>query len=292
MKNLEEPYNKAKYGFLYQGYHSSRFYWEFVIMLRKLLIISVTMLLRMSTVSLQLIFVLIILTGALVLNLYYKPFELYELNRTENFSIILSIICFSSGLIIEAEASMIFHIILFIVLIISNFLFFCYFAKRVYQAIGHYLWNNFPHLARNICPNAQRPKIKIREILQKEERRNKKKQLNIEPQSGFVDSNKEVIVQLWNMRHFADFYNEVLAARFSGDNIEETERREQELVDNENNLHGLDALQTVNESRPFFKRIFSRKKKMQTVQQKIMNIRKQTLVENMGRMSSVDFNDT
>lgn len=288
---LEEPSTKAKYGFLYQGYQSDRFYWEFIIMLRKILIISVTLLLRISTVSLQLIFVLIILTGALVLNLYYKPFELYELNRTENFSIILSIICFSSGLIIESEASLSLHILLFIVLVLSNFLFFCYFAKRVYQAIGHYLWSNFPNIARVICSNAQRPKIKINEILQKEERRNRKKKLTFEPLSGFVDNNKEVIIQLWNMRHFADFYNEVLAARFSGDsNIEEIERREQELVESENNQHGIDVLQTINESRPFFKRIFSRKKKMQTVQQKILNIRRQTLVENTSRRFSSDNN--
>ena len=243
---------------------------------------------RYSTVSLQLIFVLILLLAALALNQYYKPFELSELNRTENYSIILSIICLTSGLMIESGASRPLHIFLFVVLVVSNLLFFFYFGKRVYQAIGHYLWSTCPHIARNICPNAQRPKIKIREILQKEERKNRNKKIEFEPQSGFVDGNKEVIIQLWNMRHFADFYNEVLAARFSGGDIEEVEKKEQELVDNENNQAALDMAATISESRPFFRRIFTRKKKNQTVQQKIMNIRRQTLIGCPKRRVSSD----
>lgn len=286
--SLDDPSTKAKYGFLYHGYQSDRFYWEFVIMLRKLLIISVAILMRYSTVSLQLIFVLILLLAALALNQYYKPFELSELNRTENYSIILSIICLTSGLMIESGASRPLHIFLFIVLVVSNLLFFFYFGKRVYQAIGHYLWSTCPHIARNICPNAQRPKIKIREILQKEERKNRNKKIEFEPQSGFVDGNKEVIIQLWNMRHFADFYNEVLAARFSSGDIEEVEKKEQEMVDNENNQAALDLAATISESRPFFRRIFTRKKKNQTVQQKIMNIRRQTLIGCPKRRVSSD----
>ena len=108
-------------------------------MSRKWLTISVALLFGASTVSLQLIFVLIILIGALVLNLKYKPFELEELNNTENYSIGLSIICLTSGVIVESGASYHLQIILFTILVVSNFLFFCYFAKRVYRALGLYL---------------------------------------------------------------------------------------------------------------------------------------------------------
>jgi hypothetical protein len=283
---LDDPSTKAKYGFLYHGYHGERFYWEFIIMLRKLLIISVAVVMRNSTVSLQLIFVLIVLLAALALNQFYKPFELHELNRTENYSIILSIICLTSGLMIEAGASKALHIFLFIVLVVSNLLFFCYFAKRVYQAVGHYLWSTCPNIARNICPNAQRPKIKIREILQKEERKNRNKKIPFEPQSGFVENNKEVVIQMLNMRHFADFYNEVLAARFSGESIKDVEERE--MIESENNQAALYNAMTISESRPFFRRIFTRKRKNETVQQKILNIRKQSLVDHTNRRVSSD----
>lgn len=279
-KELDVPEIKAKYGFLYHGYHSNRYYWEFVIMLRKILIINISLLLRYSTVSLQIIFVLLILIGALVLNLHYKPFELNELNKTENFSIGLSITCLASGLMIEFQDSYGWHIVLFIVLIISNFLFFCYFAKRLYQAIGHYLWNTCPHIARILCPKVSRPRIKIREIIQKESRRKNKDNIEFEPQPGIADSNREVIIQLCNMRSYVDLYNEILAARFSSENIDEIERRENILISQETNLIN-EAFDTVPqlEPRPFYKRLFSRKNNKQTVKDKIDMIRKSTHFE-------------
>ena len=136
---LEKSEVMAKYGFLYHGFHLDRYYWEFVIMSRKILIISVALLLRSSSVSLQLIFVILILVASLALNMIYKPFELEELNRTENLSIGLSLSCLCSGLMVEAGANYTWNIVFFVVLVVSNFLFFVYFAKRVYQAVGHYL---------------------------------------------------------------------------------------------------------------------------------------------------------
>jgi predicted outer membrane repeat protein len=273
-KDLELPITKAKYGFLYHGYHLNRYYWEFVIMFRKLLIICVALLLRTSTVSLQLIFVILVLVTALVLNLVYKPFELEELNVTESYSIGLSIVCLISGLMVESEASYPWHIILFSVLVVCNFLFFCYFAKRVYQAIGHYLWSSCPNIARTLCPKVPRPKIKIKEMIQKETRKSAKYSM-IEPHSGFVDSNKEVIVQICNMRNYIDFYNEVLAARFSSETIESIEGRENDMVACASSCFEEHFdVPVIEESRPFYKRIFKRKKKLETVKEKIEVIRR------------------
>ncbi|OMJ88200.1 hypothetical protein SteCoe_9934 [Stentor coeruleus] len=279
-KELETTEIKAKYGFLYHGYHSNRYYWEFVIMFRKILIISVALFLKYCTVPLQLIFILFILIGALVLNLYYKPFELNELNRTENFSIGLSIICFTSGLMIEFQDSYVWHAILFTILIIFNFLFFCYFAKRVYQAIGHYLWNACPHIARALCPKIPRPRIKIREIIQKESRKKNNGNTEYELQPSFADSNREVVIQLCNMRSYVDLYNEILAARFSSENIDEIERRENIIASQETNLinEAFDITPQL-EPRPFYKRLFSRKKNKQAIKDKIDFIRKNTHLE-------------
>ena len=278
---LELTGTKAKYGFLYHGYHGNRYYWEFVIMGRKLLIISVALLLRSSTVSMQLIFVLLILVCALVLNQHYKPFELEELNKTENYSIGLSITCFTSGLMVEAESAYAWHIILFTILVIGNTLFFFYFAKRVYQAIGHYLWSTCPHVARTLCPKAPRPPIKIKEILTKEKRKHSGKNKNYEVVSGFVDNNREVVLQLCNMRNYVDFYNEVLAARFNPENLQEMERRENELAAREtfSRNEGTDNTVPAVESRPFLQRLFRRGVRRETVQDKINNIRKRTLIE-------------
>lgn len=286
-KELELTGTKAKYGFLYHGYHNNRYYWEFVIMSRKLLIISVTLLLRSSTVALQLIFILLILISALVLNLKYKPFELDELNKTENYSIGLSLACFTSGLMIESEAAYAWHIILFIILVISNFLFFCHFAKRVYHAIGHYLWSTCPHVARTLCPRAPRPPIKIREILTKEDRKNSRKDSSYSPVSGFIGNNREIVIQLCNMRNHVDFYNEVLAARFSSENIAEIERIENELAVRDTFLPS-ETGQVVNESRPFFQRIFRKGNKRETVRDKINNIRRRTIIEAARPMDSED----
>ena len=278
---LEKPETKAKYGFLYHGYSNNRYYWEFVIMSRKIIIISVALVLRSSTASLQLIFVILILIGALSLNIIYSPFEVQELNKTESFSIGLSITCLTSGLMVEAGANYEWNVIFFVILIITNFLFFVYFLKRVYLAVGHYLWSSCPHVARTLCPRVQRPKIKIDEILRKEERRNSKKESSIAPRSGFVYDDTGVIIQLCHMRNFADFYSEVLAARFTledgeiGIPIENEFIRHDPMTPNPE----VDAHHEVKESRPFYMKMFPKKAKRETVFDKIRKIRRMTIIE-------------
>ena len=182
---------------------------------------------------------------------------------------------------VEAESAYAWHIILFTILVIGNTLFFFYFAKRVYQAIGHYLWSTCPHVARTLCPKAPRPPIKIKEILTKEKRKHSGKNKNYEVVSGFVDNNREVVLQLCNMRNYVDFYNEVLAARFNPENLQEMERRENELAAREtfSRNEGTDNTVPAVESRPFLQRLFRRGVRRETVQDKINNIRKRTLIE-------------
>lgn len=280
-KELELAGVKSKYGFLYHGYHSNRYYWEFVVMGRKLLIISVALFLRSSTVSMQLIFVILILIFALVLNHHYKPFELEELNNTENYSICLSITCFTSGLMVEAESAYSWHIVLFVVLVIANTLFFLNLAKRVYHALGHYLWTTWPILARTFWPRATRPAFKIKDILAKEKRRKSRMIKNDGEVSELAGNNREVVIQLCNMRNFVDFYDEVLVAKDNRGSRWDLAKKESERADREapSSNEDVDNAVNVEESRPFFQRLFRKTVRRETVLEKIKNIKKKVVNE-------------
>ena len=82
------------------------------------------------------------------------------------------------------------------------------------------------------------------------------------------------------MRNYSDFYNEVLAARFSGD-IEIIEKRENILASKDSLVPNQFSINSVaiEESRTFFKRLFSKRKKRETVLDKIRSIKKKTIIE-------------
>ena len=130
-----------------------------------------------------------------------------------------------------------------------------------------------------MCPRTPKPKVKIREIILKEARKNYKNEKGTNAQSGFVDNNREIVIQLCNMRNYVDFYNEVLANRFSTDNFEKIEETEQALIYEK--LNEEEQLMTVRsvvkDSRPFYKRLFKKSNIQRTYNDGIILTRRMTI---------------
>ena len=91
--NLESIDFRKKYSFLYVGYKQERCYWEFFIIVRKLLLICVIVFAGFRLVDLQMYLSVILVTLSYLAQKQNQPFSNESLNNLENVSLI------SAGLI-------------------------------------------------------------------------------------------------------------------------------------------------------------------------------------------------
>ena len=102
LKKLE---TKEKFGFLYNGYKKEYYFWEIVIMYRKIMVITIAVLLFAQGAIAQALMAIALLIVFLALNLKMRPFTLNQLNDLETFSIITQIITLYCGLFFISDVS-------------------------------------------------------------------------------------------------------------------------------------------------------------------------------------------
>lgn len=76
-----------KYGFLFNGYGLGTFFWEVVILYRKILIIMVTVFFSVVSTEVQVLVVILIVITALFLQIRFKPYYSDILNQMELYSL-------------------------------------------------------------------------------------------------------------------------------------------------------------------------------------------------------------
>eukprot|EP00347_Sterkiella_histriomuscorum_P009503 403340963 len=174
-KRLESIEIKQKLGFLYRGYRQEYHFWEIVIMYRKIVLIFVSVFLSNYGVVAQALIVFIILILFLTLNLKAQPFSTIELNDLETLSLISSLITIYCGLFflsntkqslidtdpdLKSKALQLDNqtfLFLFAMIVLSNFMFFIYWAIKMLQEIRLKLIQKVPKLYLIIfaCNNKQ-----------------------------------------------------------------------------------------------------------------------------------------
>ena len=116
---------KQRYGFITAGYTSKLYFWEFVIIYRKIFVISCSLFFGSLSVQLQTLSVLTVLLITSYMQATLKPFSSDTLNRIEFGSIISSIITIYCGLyLLTPNVDFNGRIALFIALIFVNSIFF------------------------------------------------------------------------------------------------------------------------------------------------------------------------
>lgn len=85
---LETLAAKQKFGFLFNGYKRNNYFWEIVIMYRKILCIFIAILLKGKGIILQAMVMLIVLLFFLQANSGRRPFLNRALNDIENLSLV------------------------------------------------------------------------------------------------------------------------------------------------------------------------------------------------------------
>ena len=116
--------NKIRFGFLFNGYKTSIFYWEFIIMYRKILIICVIVFIADISTAVQGLTVTLILIFSLFIQYEIGPYNSNELNHMEVEALITASLTIYCGLYyLTQDIGEIFKLVLFIIIVFCN----CYF---------------------------------------------------------------------------------------------------------------------------------------------------------------------
>ena len=126
-RNLHLDLYRIVFGYLFNGYKLSRFFWEFIIMYRKIILISISVFLSSQAVMIQALTVVIVLVLSLYLQYASRPYNSTELNHMEIealFTATITIYCglyyLSNGISEEVK------LILFLVIVLGNAYFILY----------------------------------------------------------------------------------------------------------------------------------------------------------------------
>ena len=86
-ERLDTDAAKIKYGFLYNGYKRDNYYWEIIIMYRKIFCLFISVFLNGVGIVVQALVLLILLVVFTQLNNVTRPFGTRALNEVEDMSL-------------------------------------------------------------------------------------------------------------------------------------------------------------------------------------------------------------
>ncbi|CDW73142.1 UNKNOWN [Stylonychia lemnae] len=89
---------KTRLGFLFNGYKIKTFYWEIVILYRKILIVMITVFLSSISPETQVLVGLIVILISILLQVKFRPYYTSTLNTMESYSLLVSAVTLYSGM--------------------------------------------------------------------------------------------------------------------------------------------------------------------------------------------------
>ena len=142
-RNLHNHKIKYRFGFLFSGYLRKRFFWEFVIIAKKFVLVVLTVIMQSdynpNTQSLLLITSLLVF---LVLHVHFTPYITRELNNLELLSSLAAIITILAGIVMSESAksgkSWLSTVSAIVILVINSWF--------VYIWVKFMFWNNIREL--------------------------------------------------------------------------------------------------------------------------------------------------
>ena len=123
---LLDPMTQLKFSFLYKGYHPKWYFWEFVILYRKVALVCAAVFLSTVAIMVQALSVLAVLLISLFFQLQIQPFNLPVFNRLELKSILVSSVTIYAGLFYQTESIGTLHtdgevkVLLFVAILSAN----------------------------------------------------------------------------------------------------------------------------------------------------------------------------
>jgi hypothetical protein len=166
-RELSEINTKLRFGFLYNGFKRSKFYWEFVIMFRKILIICIVVFIGNQSIPVQALTLVLLLLNFLILQHLTRPYASNELNQMELRSIFVASVTIFCGLYyLTGDLGEIAKVLFFLVMLLVNLYFLAYFSSNLFRALAVKLAKVHPLLRRILrvpLPNHY-PEVRAREL--------------------------------------------------------------------------------------------------------------------------------
>ena len=137
--NIEGPAGDATrktYGFIYQGY--GIFYWEVVIMLRKVSMVIVAVFGLRATVQTQALMALLVVLVAAAAHVHLKPFDVTILDKLELYGLLTAFTTLYFGMFFftrDVEESPFFLALVTFIILSANFIFIIYWSHSLYGAL-------------------------------------------------------------------------------------------------------------------------------------------------------------
>lgn len=141
--SIDDLHMKCCYGFLYNGYKRSHFYWEFLILYRKILIICILIFDEYTSKSIQALTIMLLILVCLHLQYVQKPFTAKPLNDTELAAILVAGVTIYCGLYYLNDQAEGFKITLFGLMLITNAVFYLYLASNLLKSL---IWMLASHI--------------------------------------------------------------------------------------------------------------------------------------------------
>jgi hypothetical protein len=133
---IDEIKNRVCLGFLYNGYKHRHFYWEFVILYRKIIIICLTVFLNTVSVPVQALFILLCLVLSWQLQYLISPFNSNSLNSMELRSIFVAAVTIYCGMFyLTRDLDDPSKICLFVAMLVANAYFLSIWVARTFIAV-------------------------------------------------------------------------------------------------------------------------------------------------------------
>ena len=147
-KYLNQVNNRIIFGYIFNGYRRERYFWEFVIIYRKSIIISIVVFFsEIYSVHIQALSIFIILSGFTFIHYRLEPYTASELNHMELQSLLVSTLTLYCGLFYLTDTiSNFFQLFLFSLIIIGNAYFLSLWIYWMVQALIDVIIKLSPHL--------------------------------------------------------------------------------------------------------------------------------------------------
>ena len=130
--HLTDNMISLQFSFLYKGYTEKWFFWEFVILYRKVALICSAVFFNSVSTMIQALSVLAVLLICLFLQLAVKPFAMPNFNTLELKSLFVSLITIYAGLYFEANSmNQVLSILIFLLILLANAYFLLGWGKAV-----------------------------------------------------------------------------------------------------------------------------------------------------------------
>jgi hypothetical protein len=166
-RDLSEINTKLRFGFLYNGFKQSKFYWEFVIMSRKIVIICIVVFIGNQSTPVQALTLVLLLLNFLVIQYLTRPYASNELNQMELRSIFVASVTIFCGLYyLTGDLGEFAKVLFFLVMLLANLYFLAYFASNLFRALAVKLAKVHPLLRRILRqphPNPY-PEVRAQEL--------------------------------------------------------------------------------------------------------------------------------